>query len=201
MADSEPSSGIVLAGGRSSRFGGDKLAAMVDGVPLLERAIAAVGEVAGEILVVGRTGGVSEDRRARFVSDRVPHQGPLAGLVAGLAAASHERAVVVAGDMPSLDPAVLRMLLANLGDSPFGIEAVALGLGSTDSPQPLPIAIRHSVLGSATRTVEGGERSLGRFLARLPLKVLPEATWRAADPAARSLVDIDVPSDLSGVEE
>jgi molybdopterin-guanine dinucleotide biosynthesis protein A len=200
MADTERSSGIVLAGGRSSRFGGDKLAAVVDGVPLLDRAIAAVGEVAGEILVVGRTGGVAHDRRVRFVNDPAPHQGPLAGLTAGLAAASHERAVVVAGDMPFLDPAVLRMLLADLGDIASGPEAVALGLGPTHSPQPLPIAVRRSILDRAAATVAGGERSLGQFVARLRLHVIPEPAWRAADPAARSLVDIDVFSDLSGVE-
>src|SRR5260221_14272916 len=47
---------IVLAGGRSSRFGSPKLEANVDGMTLLERAIRAVAAVAGEIIVAG-TGG------------------------------------------------------------------------------------------------------------------------------------------------
>ena len=43
---------IVLAGGASSRFGSDKLAAELDGRPLLHHALEAVAEVAGRIIVV-----------------------------------------------------------------------------------------------------------------------------------------------------
>ena len=43
---------IVLAGGRSSRFGRDKLAEIVDGRPLLDHAIDAVRAVATDIVVV-----------------------------------------------------------------------------------------------------------------------------------------------------
>ena len=45
-------SAIVLAGGRSSRFGADKLAASMDGRPLLQHAIDAVARVADEVIVV-----------------------------------------------------------------------------------------------------------------------------------------------------
>jgi molybdopterin-guanine dinucleotide biosynthesis protein A len=37
--------GIVLAGGRSTRFGSDKLAASLDGVPLVRRAVDALAAV------------------------------------------------------------------------------------------------------------------------------------------------------------
>ncbi|MFN8623891.1 MAG: NTP transferase domain-containing protein, partial [Chloroflexota bacterium] len=47
-------SAIVLAGGRASRFGADKLAASLDGVPLLHHAVRAVSAVPGatEVIVV-----------------------------------------------------------------------------------------------------------------------------------------------------
>ena len=44
--------GIVLAGGRSTRFGGDKLAAEIGGRPLLHLAIEAVAGVVDEVVVV-----------------------------------------------------------------------------------------------------------------------------------------------------
>ena len=47
---------IVLAGGRSSRFGRDKLAEPLDGRPLLDHAIAAVGHVATDVLARRRPG-------------------------------------------------------------------------------------------------------------------------------------------------
>ena len=53
--------GIVLAGGRSSRFGGDKLAAPIDGEPLLWRPIRALG---GGRLRVDRRGHRARARRS-----------------------------------------------------------------------------------------------------------------------------------------
>ena len=44
--------GIVLAGGRSRRFGSDKLASDVGGRPLVEHAIDALATVADEVVVV-----------------------------------------------------------------------------------------------------------------------------------------------------
>jgi molybdenum cofactor guanylyltransferase len=202
MADDRFASGIVLAGGRSSRFPTDKLLVPVGGVPLLDRAIAAVSEVASEVLLVGRPGGppTPTDHPVRLIPDPVPHQGPLAGLVAGLAAATCEQAVVVAGDMPYLDPLVLRLLIRGLDDRP-DIDAVTLGLGPAGIPQPLPMAIRTLALPRATAALDGGERSLVRFLRQVPLLVIAESDWRATDPQARSLLDIDRPSDLSGAKQ
>ena len=45
-------SGIVLAGGRSRRFGSDKLAATIGGRTLLDRSIAALASVASDLVVV-----------------------------------------------------------------------------------------------------------------------------------------------------
>ncbi|MDQ3209832.1 MAG: NTP transferase domain-containing protein, partial [Actinomycetota bacterium] len=46
-------SGIVLAGGRSSRFGvDDKLAATYDGMPLLHHPVLRLAEITGDVVVV-----------------------------------------------------------------------------------------------------------------------------------------------------
>ncbi len=109
---------IVLAGGRSSRFGRDKLSATIDGTAMLDRAIRAVRDVASVVVVVL----APDDPRALpdaviRAHDPDAHEGPLAGLAAGLAACPREvdRAIVVGGDMPSLRPAVLALLLDRPG--------------------------------------------------------------------------------------
>ena len=107
---------IVLAGGRSSRFGSDKLAADLDGVPLLHHAIRAVADVCAEVLVVGAPTGLSvelpDDIAAAVVLDADAYQGPLVALVDAASAATHRSLLIVAGDMPHLEPAVLERLLA-----------------------------------------------------------------------------------------
>ena len=98
---------IVLAGGRSSRFGRDKLAEIIDGRPLLDHAIDAVRAVATDIVVVVAPGTMLPvPPGVRIAEDPVAFEGPLAGLAAGLAALDPavDRLIVVGGDMPSLVP-------------------------------------------------------------------------------------------------
>ena len=191
----EPIGAIVLAGGRSSRFGRDKLAERIDGRPLLDHAIAAVQAVATDVVVVAAPGmnpDVSEG--VRLVRDPVAFEGPLAGLAAGLAALDPmvERVVVVAGDMPSLVPAVLRRLLDTVASAPD-----AAILGHDGDAVPLPMALRRGAAERAVGTLlDGGERRLRALNRALDAEVIPESTWRQDDPTAATLRDIDTPDDL-----
>ena len=196
-----PSSGIVLAGGRSSRFGSDKLAATIGGTTLLDRAVTAIAVVAAEVVVVlapgverilARTG---EDRPVRFVADPETFGGPLVGLLAGLEIAEQPLVIVAGGDMPDLHPDVLGLLVRSLATADASIGAVALRSRGTISP--LPVAVR---TGAATdvarRLVADGERRLRSLFDHLQTRVLEEVEWRALDPDGGSIRDVDLPSDL-----
>jgi molybdenum cofactor guanylyltransferase len=193
------STGIVLAGGRSTRFGSDKLRATIDGRTVLEWAVTRVASVCEEVVVAfphDRAGWDSLPPGAIAVPDREPEGGPLVGLLTAADAARHDRLLIVGGDMPSLVPRVLRRLLEALG----GHEAAALGLGSEDRAQPLPLALaRAAVIAldvEAAPASEPRSRSLHSVIGRLHTVVIPEATWRPLDPAAATLRDVDTPDDL-----
>ena len=195
--------GIVLAGGRSRRFGSDKLAATVGDGTLLDAAVWAVAAVADPvILAVGTDDLTRRDvaipgRRVLRVRDAEPDGGPLVGLVAGLTRALAEgatRVVVAAGDMPGLVPAVLAVLVAGLDDP--AVDAVVLE--SDGRPRPLPLAVRPEPARLAGLDALGtGDRRLRAILERLRTRRLPESAWRVLDPAGRTLADVDVPEDLS----
>ena len=109
-------SAAVIAGGAGRRMGFDKRLLMVDGVPLVVRAVAAVAPLASEVLVaVSRDhplpGRLLPDPRVRIVVDRVAGGGPLAGIEAALLEAQHDLVLVVAGDLPWLQPKLLRLLV------------------------------------------------------------------------------------------
>lgn len=192
-------SGIVLAGGRSSRFGTDKLEADFGGRPVLAVTVAAVRPAVSEIVIVGppahRT---TLDRMAsepgvRIISDASPFAGPLAGLLAGLVGASHEIALVVGGDMPLLRHPVLAQLCARLVG--VGLDAVTL---EATPPQPMPLAVRRmAALRATEELLDRGERSLRALLAALRWDSIPEDEWRRLDPSGDSLVDVDRPVDLA----
>jgi molybdopterin-guanine dinucleotide biosynthesis protein A len=205
-------SAIVLAGGRSSRFGGDKLAADLDGTTLLGATIAALAGVVDGVVVAGpqlpsdwRRAGLS---RITLVPDAEPFRGPLVALENVLARAAPEAddvAIVVGGDMPWLVPDVLRGMLDRLTND-SAATAVILERDhdgpSTGGPrQVLPLAVRLEAAKNAAReAVEAGQRSIGALLDRLAVVEVPAATWRALDPEANTLLDVDTVADLERIE-
>jgi molybdopterin-guanine dinucleotide biosynthesis protein A len=185
---------IVLAGGRSSRFGRDKLIEPIDGRPLLHHAIDAVRPLSSEVIVVVAPGSVADvPPGVRVVHDRVAFDGPLAGVLAALEAAAAPVVVVVGGDMPDLVPGVIRAMLAAL-DEPT---TEAATLDHAGRPRPLPMTLRRdAALSTARRLIDSGERRLAALPDALRTTVIAEGTWRALDPDARTMRDIDTPADL-----
>lgn len=201
-----PATAVVLAGGRSSRFGSDKLASDLDGRPLLAHAVAAVAAVAREVVVVLSPDapepsladvlapGVTD--RLRFVHDAADGIGPLAGVAAGLAAATQPLAVIVGGDQPSLVPALLAAILRYAAPgSGMPIDAVALEEEGRIRPLPCAVRVGPARSAAAVALAMGGGSLIG-FLGRLRLGMLPPERWQALDPSGASLRDIDLPADL-----
>jgi molybdopterin-guanine dinucleotide biosynthesis protein A len=89
MPPSNPTSrrlGAVLAGGQSSRFGSDKAEALLDGVRLIDRAVAWLGPLCDAAVVIGR-----EDAAHPCAPDWPrPDCGPLGGLAGALRYARSE---------------------------------------------------------------------------------------------------------------
>ena len=185
---------IVLAGGASSRFGADKLAADLDGRPVLAYAAAAARDVAQRVvLVLGPDDPLPAIEGLLIARDPVAHAGPLAGLVTGLEALSADGPVLVlAGDMPRVVPAVLALLLAELAAT----DAAAVHLDG-EPVQTLPLAVRPGrVLPVARELLAGQRRSLRGLLEAVPSFALPSADWRRIDPGGLTLRDVDTPKDL-----
>ena len=189
----------MLAGGRSTRFGGDKLAAPFRGVPLLHHPVLRLGEVCREVIVV-----IAPDQpepsmpigaATRFVRDARDGEGPLAGLSRGLETVTGELALAAGGDMPELSTAVLLEMLRVVGEAP--VDAVALQDG--DRFRPLPCLVRVAPARLAAHALlHEGERSLRSLLNALRVAVIDEPTWTALDPARRTLFDVDEPGDIEG---
>lgn len=109
---------IVLAGGRSRRFGSDKaLADLGDGEPLALRALRRLTPLAPRRVLVRATplAGVPDD--VVVVADRSPGAGPLQALEAAFAAAPARRWFVAPCDAPALDASLYAPLAAAAGEA------------------------------------------------------------------------------------
>ncbi|MEO5704195.1 MAG: molybdenum cofactor guanylyltransferase [Candidatus Limnocylindrales bacterium] len=198
--------GIVLAGGRATRFGGPKLAVELNGEPLLNHAIRAVRAVADEVIVVGapmadRESGTGGNNSIRYVPDDEPFAGPLSALAAALRETGTALAIVVGGDMPGLVPGVLVTMLRRLAAA-ADIDAVLLASPTLEQGrrQVLPLALRVTT-GSraAIEALGAGDRSLVRLLERLRSIEIPAPEWLDQDPGGRTLLDVDRPGDLERI--
>ena len=185
-----------MAGGRSTRFGGDKLREPYRGAPLVHHAILAVAEVSGDVLVVGAPGrppDLPAGVPLLVQEDATEGEGPLVALSHALGNVRTPLALVAGGDMPDLSrPVLLEMLrVAEEAD----VDAVAVQDG--DRFRPLPVVLRlRRARPIAAGLVRNGERRLRGLLDALRVAVVDEPTWRALDPDARTLFDVDTRDDL-----
>ena len=98
--------GVVLAGGQSSRMGRDKALVELDGITLLDRTIDLLRPHAKEVLVIGDPAKYAPEH-ATVLPDDLPGKGPLGGLVTALKHARYVRLIVLACDLPNISDRLL----------------------------------------------------------------------------------------------
>lgn len=168
-------SGLVLCGGASRRMGADKALLALGERTLLERAIACLAPHASPVrLACGereRYGALGFE----LVCDRRASAGPLAGLEAGLAAASGsgpsetdrsetdagEYVCVLAVDMPRVDAELVARLLAHARANDLD----ACLLASAGGIEPLCAVYHTRLLPRVRAALDAGERKVTSFFA------------------------------------
>ncbi len=106
-----PLSGLVIAGGRSSRMGTDKALLIVEGQTLVQRVVSALRTLCDEVIVVTNSPDTAAATDAPTVRDLIPQQGPLSGIHAGLSTMRNEHGFFVACDMPWLNLEFIKYLV------------------------------------------------------------------------------------------
>ena len=100
---------IILAGGKSLRFGTDKTRLEINGVRIIETIVEKCKHLFSEIIIVGGSG--FNIPGTREVPDIFRDAGPLGGIHAGLSAAINEVCFVAACDMPNFYAPLIKELL------------------------------------------------------------------------------------------
>jgi molybdopterin-guanine dinucleotide biosynthesis protein A len=175
-------------------MGCDKLLLEVGGVPLLRRACDALSFRCAEIIVVVRGGrdAVGLEGVRRIADQRSGGLGPLAGMEAGLAAASNRLVFVAAGDMPFVPLDLVDYLIRRLQSR--GVAAVVpRHRGGT---HPLCAAYDREILPRVRSALDGGVRSVREFLEGAnPVEYVEEELRRFGDPD-HFLMNVNSPEDL-----
>ena len=117
--------GVIQAGGRSTRMGGRPKALLeLGGRRIIERVLDAVRPVVDDVLIVTNTPDLYRFLGLPMVGDAFPDHGSLGGIYTGLAAAGGDAAFTVACDMPFVHPDVVRLVVARAADADVVIPRV-----------------------------------------------------------------------------
>jgi molybdopterin-guanine dinucleotide biosynthesis protein A len=124
-----------------------------------------------------------------MVADQQPGLGPLAGMLAGFAAAKQRHVWVVACDLPDVEPALGALLLALAGD----YEAVVPR--PDQEPEAVCALYVRELAPRIEALLESGQRSIKSLLARSTVRYIASDELRAVDPQLRSFRNINTPAD------
>ena len=186
-------SAAIMAGGKSRRMGQDKAwLDLGDGRPIVQRVIDVMREVADDVFLVA-----NDERFAtlglRVVPDRFPEGGALGGIATGVGAATHDRVLVAACDMPFLVPDVFRLLIARSE----GYDVVIPKVG--DDLETLHALYAKACLPAMEHALGAGKMRIISFFDKVRVLELGEDELRRVDPGLASFTNVNTPEELEAV--
>lgn len=104
---------LILAGGPSRRFGGEKALFTLNGKPMISRVVEEMSKISDELAISCRTGSRTYERMfpgVKIIQDKYDGKGPMVGLVSALPEISAEYVAVVPCDSPRIRSDVVKFL-------------------------------------------------------------------------------------------
>jgi molybdopterin-guanine dinucleotide biosynthesis protein A len=194
--------GIVLAGGSSSRLGQNKALVRVAGRSLIERVIDVLNPLVSDVVLVTQSerpppGGyqpLNTELLAHLnlpiVADVYPGVGTLGGLHAGLNAIGSEYGLVVGCDMPFLNADLLRYMITQAQ----GYDVVMPRVGKYY--EPLHALYARRCLPAIERSILAGQHRIRQSLADLGIRYIEEPEIDRYDPEHLSFFNVNTPEEL-----
>lgn len=187
--------GVILAGGKSSRMGSNKALLPYRGGRFIEAIHRQLSGLFDEVLVVTNTPEQYTFLGCRMVSDIYQDMGALAGLHAGLVNSRTPHMFAVACDMPYLNDSLIRALVARRHRADVIIPE------SDDGLEPLHAVYCRSCLPAMETALQAGKRRLVSFFPEIRTMIVPGATVRFVDPDLDSFRNINTPADYYDLRE
>ena len=182
--------GIILAGGKSSRMGQDKGLLDLGGRKLVEIAAANLSQICSGI-IISSNNSVYQQFGYRVIPDVHKDIGPMGGLFSALSASKTRFNIVLSVDLPFVNKALLEYLLGKAE----GYEAV-VPVSGKGFYEPLCAVYNCSVLPVIERCIGNREYKMHHFLDKLNLnKILISDSLPFYTP--QLFTNINTASDLS----
>lgn len=179
----------MLAGGENRRMGADKAFMKLAGVPLIEHVMRSLKAVCRDIIIVTNSPQLYKAYSVSVVTDAFNLRGPLTGIYSGLLKSADEYNVVVACDMPFLNP----RLLSYMGSLAGGYDIVVPAVGGM--LEPLHAVYRKGLLPVIEAQIMRYEQQIRVLFEKQRIRYVAGEEIDRFDPARKSFKNLNTPQE------
>jgi molybdopterin-guanine dinucleotide biosynthesis protein A len=204
--------GFIQAGGRSSRMKLDKAWLEIDGVPMIERTVAAAKPAAGRLGIivnaanpqVERYERLAESCDARLIFDLHERLGPLGGIHTALThCGAGESALILACDLPFITTEFLSFLCEthqtqNPQSAIRNPQSITVPIDQSDRLQPLAAIYDRSLEAVVRQMLAANEFKVDLLHSRVPTRRVGFAEFAHLRDAERFFINVNTPEEYQG---
>jgi len=184
--------GVILLGGRSSRYGANKALVEIEGVRLIDRVVGLMKAIFHRVILATNTPDEYAYLQMPMVQDLIKGLGPMGGIYTGLMTMVDEAAFFVACDMPFLSGRLIRHMVDVRDDFEAVVPRMDWML------EPLHALYSRKCLPVIQEAIEQHQHQIAKCFAGLRVRYVDEEELRLWDPDLRSFFNINKPEDLPG---
>jgi len=153
--------GVVLCGGAGKRFGGaDKPLELLHGLPLVQHVCERLAAQVAHVVISCNRNADTYRRFGDVIVDGITDRGPLAGVLAGMEAATTDFVFVCPGDAPLLSRTLVARLRAVLDSTDTDVAYPDDG----EQRQHLFMLVRRSLREALSDYLDAGRRAVHTFV-------------------------------------
>ncbi|MFA4915970.1 MAG: molybdenum cofactor guanylyltransferase [Syntrophales bacterium] len=182
--------GIILAGGKSSRMKTNKAFLEIENERLIDMTVKIFREIFREVILVTNSPLAYLNQNVQIVTDIFKDKGALGGIYTGLFYASYGQAFVSACDMPFLNSSFIEYMVEHIGYYDIIVPDSADGL------QPLHAIYAKSCLPSIKKLITSDKLKVTGFYKGLKIFNISEEIIKAFDPDGRMFFNVNSKEDL-----
>jgi molybdopterin-guanine dinucleotide biosynthesis protein A len=181
--------GVVLIGGKSRRFGSDKVLSRFKGKPLIEHVLDTIQPLFDAIILVGHKRKGLE--KYRVVEDFKPGCGPLGGVYTALNSIQSEHCFVCAGDMPNMSREFISFMITQADNHDIVMPVWSKGR------EPLHAIYCRTIIPYAASMLKKNDFRIFSLIEKVDTLIIPEETVRIYGDPHVLFLNINTVGDMS----
>jgi molybdopterin-guanine dinucleotide biosynthesis protein A len=187
----------IMAGGKSSRMGTDKSFVQLRGKPIIGHVIERVADLGQDetFLITNRPTQYAHLALPMY-GDIIPEKGSLGGIYSALHHSHSPYTLVVACDMPFVNPALLQYMVG-LCNEAYDVIVPRVA----EYPEGLHAIYSQSCLGPIRKQLDADRLKVIGFYGDMRVRYLDEAEYASFDPQGLSFQNINTPEELEAAQK